>query len=140
MRLLRASADDDDFTLVEFVHNIPKYAILSHTWGADEAEVTFEDICKGKGKGKKKPGYAKLRFCATQAAKDDLQFFWVDACCIDKSSGAELSEVGNVAVRSPCETYTNFVHAPFRLSTQCIRSMRAQQDATSIFPIFPVAS
>ncbi|KAI4703884.1 hypothetical protein J4E81_000948 [Alternaria sp. BMP 2799] len=93
MRLLHASGDD--FELVEFVRYMPTYAILSHTWGADEDEVTFKDIHKGKGKGKKKPGYAKLQFCAAQAAKDKLEFFWVDTCCIDKSSSAELAEAIN---------------------------------------------
>jgi hypothetical protein len=42
MRLLQSSGHD--FTLVEFVDRIPPYAILSHTWGADEDEVTFKDI------------------------------------------------------------------------------------------------
>lgn len=94
MRLLRASGDD--FILVEFIgRRPPEYAILSHTWGTDEDEVTFKDIYKGKGKGKKKPGYAKLQFCAAQAAKDRLEFFWVDTCCIDKSSSAELAEAIN---------------------------------------------
>jgi hypothetical protein len=103
MRLLRASGDDD-FTLVEFVGRTPpKYAILSHTWGADEDEVTFKDISKGKGKGKTKPGYAKLQFCAAQAAKDKLEFFWVDTCCIDKSSSAELAE----AINSMFKWYRN---------------------------------
>ena len=93
MRLLRASVHD--FELVEFVRDIPKYAILSHTWGADEDEITFKDVYKGKGKGKMKPGYAKLQFCAEQAAEDKLEFFWVDTCCIDKSSSAELAEAIN---------------------------------------------
>jgi hypothetical protein len=42
------------------------YAILSHTWGADDDEVTFDDLEKKTGKNK--AGYAKLRFCAGQAA------------------------------------------------------------------------
>jgi hypothetical protein len=76
MRLLHATGDDD-FSLVEYIDDIPRYAILSHTWGADYEEVTFKDIYKGKGKGKRKLGYAKLRFCATQAARDGIQYFWV---------------------------------------------------------------
>jgi len=101
MRLLRASVHD--FELVEFVRDIPKYAILSHTWGADEDEITFKDVYKGKGKGKMKPGYAKLQFCAEQAAEDKLEFFWVDTCCIDKSSSAELAE----AINSMFKWYRN---------------------------------
>jgi hypothetical protein len=37
----------------------------------------------------------KLHFCAHQAAKDGLHYFWVDTCCIDKSSSAELTEAIN---------------------------------------------
>jgi hypothetical protein len=33
----------------------------------------------------------ELRFCGNQAEKDGLRYFWVDTCCIDKSSSAELS-------------------------------------------------
>ncbi|OCK82280.1 HET-domain-containing protein, partial [Lepidopterella palustris CBS 459.81] len=93
MRLLRLN-DDSEFSLVEFVgKNIPGYAILSHTWGADHEEVTFKDLVDGTGKSK--AGYKKIRFCGTQAASDGLQFFWVDTCCINKSSSAELSEAIN---------------------------------------------
>ena len=85
MRLLQATSDND-FSLVEYFDDIPPYAILSHTWGADHEEVTFKDIYKRKGKGKTKSGYEKLRFCAAQAARDGLKFFWVDTCCIDKGT------------------------------------------------------
>jgi hypothetical protein len=55
MRLLRLG-DNGEFSLVEFVgKNIPPYAVLSHTWGADHEEVTFKDIVKGIGK--RKAGY-----------------------------------------------------------------------------------
>ena len=37
-------------------------------------------------------GYGKIRFCGEQAAKDGLEYFWVDTCCIDKSSSAEIQE------------------------------------------------
>ncbi|KAF2176488.1 hypothetical protein K469DRAFT_607096, partial [Zopfia rhizophila CBS 207.26] len=59
---------------------IPPYAVLSHTLGADDKEVTFKDLADGAGKSK--AGYTKIRFCGKRAAKDDLQFFWVDTCCI----------------------------------------------------------
>jgi hypothetical protein len=93
MRLLWLD-DDGDFSLVEYIgKSTPPYAILSHTWGADSEEVTFKDITDGVGKNK--AGYNKIRFCSTQAASNSLQFFWVDTCCIDKSSSAELSEAIN---------------------------------------------
>ncbi|KAJ4295505.1 hypothetical protein N0V90_007518 [Kalmusia sp. IMI 367209] len=93
MRLLRLS-DNGEFSLAEYVgKNVPPYAILSHTWGADDEEVTFKDLINGTGKTK--VGYRKLTFCGTQAAKDHLTWFWVDTCCIDKSSSTELSEAIN---------------------------------------------
>ena len=97
MRLLRLE-DDGEISLVEFVaKSLPPYAILSHTWGADHEEVTFKDIIKGIGKSK--AGYAKIRFCGKQAIKDNLQYFWVDTCCINKLSSAELSEAINSMFR-----------------------------------------
>ncbi|PVH91620.1 hypothetical protein DM02DRAFT_333473 [Periconia macrospinosa] len=79
MRLLQLQ-DDGEFSLVEHIgSNIPPYAILSHTWGADREEVTFKDLIEGTGKNK--AGYRKLTFCGEQAAKDNLQWFWVDTCC-----------------------------------------------------------
>jgi hypothetical protein len=97
MRLLRRESDGE-FKLVEyFGKEIPRYAILSHTWGGDNEEVTYKDLVEGVGK--KRPSYIKIRFCAEQAAKDGLQFFWVDTCCIDKSSSAELSEAINSMYR-----------------------------------------
>jgi hypothetical protein len=80
------------------IENIPPYAILSHMWGPDEEEVTFEDLMNQTGENK--AGYAtKLKFCANQAAKDGLKYFWVDTCCINKSSSAELSEAINSMFR-----------------------------------------
>ncbi|OCK75650.1 HET-domain-containing protein [Lepidopterella palustris CBS 459.81] len=81
----------------DLIINIPPYAILSHTWGEDHEEVNFKDLAIGPRKTK--PGYRKLRFCAQQAARDGLQYFWVDTCCIDKSDNTELSEAINSMFR-----------------------------------------
>ena len=84
MRLLRR-CDTGDFSLTQFSDEaIPPYAILSHTWGADHDEVTFNDLQNGSGKSK--AGYAKIQFCVEQAKKDGLQYFWVDTCCIKISA------------------------------------------------------
>ena len=97
MRLLKFEGDGE-FSLIEFIGDkIPPYAILSHTWGADGEEVTFKDLMEGTGKSK--AGYQKIRFCGEQAATDGLEYFWVDTCCIDKSSSAELSEAINSMFR-----------------------------------------
>jgi hypothetical protein len=91
MRLLHFK-DNDEFSLGEYIGNgIPPYAILSHTWGADDCELTLRDVVEGTGK--RKAGYAKIYSCGKQAAKNGLKHFWVDTCCIHKTSSTELSEV-----------------------------------------------
>lgn len=103
MRLLQFGSDGG-FNLIERLDDaIPPYAILSHTWGADSDEVTFKDLMEGTGVDK--IGYEKLTFCGKQAARDGLDYFWVDTCCIDKSSSAELSE----AINSMFRWYQNAV-------------------------------
>lgn len=87
---------------------IPRYAILSHTWGEPEDEVTFQDMTmlrqsvstnlsgsslKVTGiEIKRRPGFEKILFACQQAREDGLQWAWVDTCCIDKTSSAELDE------------------------------------------------
>ncbi|THV48963.1 hypothetical protein BGAL_0218g00060 [Botrytis galanthina] len=95
MRLLDAK-DTEDLRVQEFSQrSIPSYAILSHRW--EEEEVTFEDIKKGDFKQKK--GFAKLEGCRRRAREDKYDWVWVDTCCIDKSSSAELSEAINSMYR-----------------------------------------
>jgi hypothetical protein len=97
MRLLERKSDGDLTLTGDFVNTVPPYAILSHTWGLDNDEVTFRDMRDGTGRSK--AGYAKARFCSNQAATDGLQYFWIDSCCIDKSSTAELTEAINSMFR-----------------------------------------
>ncbi|KUJ14849.1 HET-domain-containing protein, partial [Mollisia scopiformis] len=81
--------------------NIPEYAILSHTWGEDE--VTFDGLLDLFVKSKL--GYTKIDYCCQQALEDGLEWVWIDTCCIDKSSSAELSE----AINSMFRWYQNAV-------------------------------
>jgi hypothetical protein len=97
MRLLELR-EHGEFSLTnDLIDNIPLYAILSHTWGNDDEEVTFMDLVKSSGTTK--AGYRKIQFCAEQAARDGLQYFWGDTCCIDKSNNTELSEAINSMFR-----------------------------------------
>ncbi|PQE03465.1 Vegetative incompatibility HET-E-1 protein [Rutstroemia sp. NJR-2017a BBW] len=99
MRLLQYS-ETGRFTLTkDFIGDdrIPPYAILSHTWGPDNEEITFEDIVNGTSEIK--PGYEKIRFCGEQARQDGLLYFWIDTCCINKSNDAELSRSINSMFR-----------------------------------------
>jgi hypothetical protein len=113
MRLL----DTKTLTLKLFSSNIPDDAILSHTWGSDEDEVTYQEIQSAVAKQRRKRGLQKIaryccevvgakkrppkkgfqkiaRFCEI-ARRNGYERAWVDTCCIDKSSSAELSEAIN---------------------------------------------
>ena len=82
--------------LHEFVDTeVPGYAILSHRWERDE--VSFQDMRSGDAK--RKAGYSKIVGCVKQALAEDCEYIWVDTCCIDKSSSAELSEAINSMYR-----------------------------------------
>ena len=70
---------------------IPRYAILSHRWG--DREVSFKEMRKGTASHES--GMAKIdNFCRLAAARG-FHWAWIDTCCIDKRSSAELSEAIN---------------------------------------------
>ena len=82
--------------LEEFGGNkIPLYAILSHTWG--EREITFQDIAGNDAE--KRVEYEKVRKTCDMAAAHGFDYVWIDTCCIDKTSSAELSEAINSMYR-----------------------------------------
>lgn len=67
----------------------PSYAILSHRWC--DTEMTIRDLQDGKAHlcpG----GYEKMLLTCAQAARDQIDYVWIDTFCIDKESSAELSE------------------------------------------------
>ncbi|OCL11576.1 HET-domain-containing protein, partial [Glonium stellatum] len=88
MRLLNSSTSQLEFFPDK---DIPEYAILSHTWGKAGEEVTFEDLRGGEPHRKEK-GYEKLKYSCKQAAAEQIGYVWIDTCCINKESSAELSE------------------------------------------------
>lgn len=87
MRLLNANT----LEMKEYCGQIPPYAILSHTWG--DEEVTFQDFQSRDRETKK--GFNKIIGCCRQAQRDSIEWVWIDTCCIDKTSSAELSEAIN---------------------------------------------
>ncbi|CEJ92388.1 hypothetical protein VHEMI08043 [[Torrubiella] hemipterigena] len=87
MRLINATSLELEF----FIGTPPPYGILSHRW--EDEEVSFQDMESDKAKALK--GFAKIENCAYQARKEGLGYIWVDTCCIDKTSSAELSEAIN---------------------------------------------
>jgi hypothetical protein len=108
MRLLELNNDGEVSLTKSLVDNVPPYAILSHTWGEDDEEVTFQDLTEGVGKSK--AGYGKIRFCGKQAARDGLQYVWIDTCCIDKSNSTELAEALNSMFRWYCDAAQCYVY------------------------------
>ncbi|MAD82841.1 MAG: hypothetical protein CL912_07750 [Deltaproteobacteria bacterium] len=96
MRLLHLQSGSLSLT-ENYTEHVPPYAILSHTWGENTKEVTFNDFTTGTYANK--IGYRKIQFCGEQAARDGLQYFWVDICYINKSNLLELSEAINSMFR-----------------------------------------
>lgn len=114
MRLLRSDTLAFETFLDE--RKLPKYAILSHTWG--DKEVSYHDflvIRSGIKDALEDPagwdwtrilalslpscslgeGLWKIFATAKQAHCDAIMYFWIDTCCINKDSSAELSEAIN---------------------------------------------
>lgn len=113
--------------LESFTRDIPPYVILSHMWGADDDEVTFQEMVVEPEQRPlsttSQPGYEKvLKTCeiaknsiSPQRADEEDSFYarrvhsnslvpeiqhvLIDTCCIDKSSSAELSEAINSMYR-----------------------------------------
>ena len=74
--------------------SIPTYAILSHRWASEE--LTFQDMKPKHGACLPfRPGYRRLHDFCQKATNDGYAWVWLDTCCINKESSAELSEVVN---------------------------------------------
>ncbi|KAH8776824.1 heterokaryon incompatibility protein-domain-containing protein, partial [Hyaloscypha sp. PMI_1271] len=113
MRLLNTKT----LELKEFIEKpLQGYAILSHTWGDDEVlyeDMKYRNAMKKKHRSsmkkkrrnamKKKRGYQKIVKCCELALAAGYDWVWIDTCCIDKGSSAELSE----AINSMFDWYKN---------------------------------
>lgn len=90
--------DTKTLVLCEFdPERIPQYAILSHTWGPQE--VSFQEMqmfaVTRQNPPDKRLGFEKIKRCCELARYQQYSYLWVDTCCIDKKSSAELSEAIN---------------------------------------------
>lgn len=95
MRLL----DVKTRTFTEFYSpNIPKYAIASHRWVAG-AEIMLNNVQEGKKTNS--DGYRKVKGFAEYARLhlQNVNWPWIDTCCIDQMSSTELSEAINSMFR-----------------------------------------
>ncbi|KAF5309272.1 hypothetical protein D9758_019069 [Tetrapyrgos nigripes] len=72
--------------------SVPPYAILSHTWGRHE--LLFQDF-QNLEAAKHKAGYIKVMKACSYAREYNFDWIWIDSCCINKESSAELSEAIN---------------------------------------------
>ncbi|KAK3381678.1 heterokaryon incompatibility protein-domain-containing protein [Podospora didyma] len=79
--------------LEEFFGTIPDYAILSHAWAG--GEVSFEEFMQCRPALQATQGFAKIAAACDKARSHGMAYCWVDTCCIDKSSSADLSESTN---------------------------------------------
>lgn len=97
MRLINTST----YALEEFNGgDIPPYVILSHVW--EDEEITYRDMTVSLDRAanvRSKKGYSKHATMCKTAAAEALGYAWIDTCCIDKSSSAELSESINSMFR-----------------------------------------
>ncbi|KAL5117859.1 hypothetical protein ACEQ8H_004177 [Pleosporales sp. CAS-2024a] len=95
-----------------------RYAILSHIWGPDKDEVTYEEMMiPPKDRPEKllqKSGYKKIVEACKLAASSRyrLPYAWIDTCCINKASSAELSEGINSMFRYYREASICFAYMP----------------------------
>lgn len=89
MRLLDIRTEPPTFKSPP-LHNIPPYLILSHTWSSNsDDEVSYNDIKNGH---LQKPAWhTKVRGFCNIARQKGYNYVWIDTCCIDPSSSAELS-------------------------------------------------
>lgn len=130
MRLL----DTLDHRLQEFYDaKIPEYAILSHVWGDEEVSLQMLERIESK----KSYGYTKIMRCCDLALSQGWKYVWIDTCCIDKTSSADLSEAINSMYRwyqnaQVCNVYmadvsANNEHLPFRNSRWFSRGWTLQE-------------
>ncbi|KAK4162966.1 putative vegetative incompatibility protein [Cladorrhinum sp. PSN259] len=74
----------------------PPYAILSHSWGSKNDELTLQELLNPLPDTHEKVGFQKvLKTCELALSHDKLnklEYSWVDTCCIDKTSSSELAE------------------------------------------------
>ncbi|KAI6002309.1 heterokaryon incompatibility protein-domain-containing protein, partial [Pisolithus orientalis] len=110
--------DPEIEVLKELDDNRASYAILSHRWGT---EVTYDEMTglavmgtRQRDKIRQRDGYQKIIKSCEQANNDGYSWLWIDTCCIDKRSSAELSEAINSMYRwyrnsQMCYVYLNDV-------------------------------
>lgn len=103
--------------------DIPRYYILSHTWG--DGEITYDDFAKGNYGYR--PSFYKLNGFLRKITegKRGVNYAWIDTCCINKDSSAELTE----AINSMYDWYRKAEVCIVYLSDVVIGSMPLNNDS-----------
>ena len=120
-----------------FDSDIPRYAILSHRWG--ENEVLYKEFKKGNAS--EGLGLKKVRESCAWAADHGYQWIWIDTCCIDKRSSAELSEAINSMYTwygrsAVCLVYLSDVcYSPSDVSV--LKDLQARTSFSHVFSALP---
>jgi hypothetical protein len=110
MRLINTTTSAAEF--VSVAAGAKEYAILSHTWGSEE--LSFQELLAieqdATHQSATKAGYLKVRGACGKARAAGFGYVWIDTCCIDKTSSAELSEAINSMYRWYKEARVCFVY------------------------------
>ena len=61
--------------------------------------LDMQDLERGKLAKADSKGFVKIKYACEQAIRDGYEYVWVDTCCINKDSSAELSEAINSMYR-----------------------------------------
>ncbi|KAL7919178.1 putative ankyrin repeat-containing protein [Trichoderma austrokoningii] len=137
MRLLDAKA----LEIVDVLDDVPPYAIISHTWGDEEVTIqqlrrlgahshltsSSRPLDKKRRAMISKAGYIKITGAARLAISRGLDYLWIDTCCIDKTSSAELSE----AINSMYQWYAH-VESPTTQDTSAVDETVMEEDYFAI--------
>ncbi|TFK80838.1 HET-domain-containing protein, partial [Polyporus arcularius HHB13444] len=71
---------------------ILRFAIVSHVWSIDGEQALNPELPVDSVLQRASP---KIRDSCAYALANGFDFLWIDSCCIDKASSAELSEAIN---------------------------------------------
>jgi hypothetical protein len=94
MKLLKT----DTFARVFFVERPPsEYAVLSYTWSQSD-DITYQDIghispdavIENDWKNRHPAGFSRVVQACHRARAQNIDYLWVDALCVDKSSSADV--------------------------------------------------
>ncbi|KXH69646.1 hypothetical protein CSAL01_06966 [Colletotrichum salicis] len=106
-----------------------KYTILSHTW--DREEVSHKHMSNLAVASTKK-GFAKIAKTCEIAKASGIDWAWVDTCCIDKSSSAELTESINSMWRWYQEAEICYAYLSDFVMPQVVNSQLPEEAASGV--------